>query len=137
MGLLTNNEPQIADGDIAVKKLVSTRETTRAYPYAGWIFWNFKYKRNKKYKTKIKLTSDDSPMDKIAGDYYQPRNGEYVSHVSYGPGFHSMTEERAMDYILEEPLSQNELFVGAIIPSGATYITDNTGLYISDSIIIL
>jgi hypothetical protein len=118
----------IAEEDIIVYKLMcEANSVTVKSPYL-----HYEYIFNKLYKTIIKETDDFCYFDTIDEYYYQNLN-EDVELKSLSEGFHSaLTINRLLNIngTTDYPIYK------CIIPKGSVYFKDETGLIISNQIII-
>lgn len=114
---------RIAANDIQVYKILEKRRTW----ISGLIkyvspFYNFKYKLNKVYKSRIELD-------------FQTRNGA----LTIEKGLHSFTNLRhAEGYCAaNEPYCKTWLIFKAIIPKGSTYYVNEDGEVVSNKLKII
>lgn len=134
MCLITKNQKQIAAEDINVYKVLSPELDTLYYG-------KFKYELGKLYETDILRSWDYTWADIISYDYFQNLdracdNPFSEGFISYGQGFHSIrTIERVEQHI--NGISDEFRVFKCIIPKGAEYIIDETGLVISNKIIVV
>lgn len=87
----------------------------------------FQYERNKLYTTTLRTERDEIPecFDKNAGSWAREQGYEKLLSVSHG--FHAMTnKERAKR-------THHTVYI-AVIPKGAKYYEDGTGLIVSNKI---
>jgi len=137
MCLITiQNDPCIAQEDLIVYKsfLKNTDENIFKTP-----FQFFTYEINKLYETEIKLVKktefigieafDNDSIDKSKLDFDVHK---YINVISNG--FHSLKEPDRID---DDSIYELDLkIVECIIPKGSIYYTDNSGLIVSNKIII-
>jgi len=117
----------VAKKDIIVYKAVN-RKLGSAFYTSGIVYDVGSYHESeivveKEFKSFFDNTVEDSYPDKFAKD---------LTHIS--KGLHSMTGKRFGAFSKKYP--NYYLFIQCTIPMGAEYYKDNTGLYVSDKLIV-
>jgi hypothetical protein len=142
MCLITlDSEIKFAKQDIPVVKKCRSIGSDRCLS----IFYDFEYEYGKIYTDSLgihqsQLKANGSfevgfPYDSIVSMAYPPCQRKGKSHTMVENGFHSMKKSRMAESIVK--LGENPCdFVQGIIPEGAAYMEDRTGLYVSTEIII-
>lgn len=130
MCLITNQEPVIINQDINVYKiLIPAENNCYISPIMG-----FTYEVNKMYKSEISETREDAAFDEISlsfACFYKKLKLKPLKY--YAKGFHSaICKER-----LQTEVCGGEKIVECVIPKESKIIFDNTGLIISNAIIIV
>lgn len=134
MCLLTyQTKPSIAKKNIRVYKvfIVLNKDNTLLSPYM-----HFKYTLNQLFVVNNAFfginTKNRSPFDNWATEVYRNRGDLLFNVQSYAEGFHSMfTLSRA-----KLGMRKDENIYECIIPKDSLYFEDETGLIISNQIIV-
>ena len=138
MCLLTyQKEPKILTEDLVVYKILER-------DFRAYTFKHFVYKVKKLYKTvitKIEINSYEDDFlfcDDLDQNYYEPlikdlnyKEGEIVAIQK---GFHSA---KSVERVKQISFYSNPFVVKCIIPAGSEYYEDETGLCVSNQIIIV
>lgn len=134
MCLITvQKKPLEAKKDIIVYKEVSKQKGKNIYES---IYNNFIWELNKLYKTDLKKDSRLIYYDEESMIHYVSIPDNLLTSIS--EGFHSMDKNRA-----RETTSYNEAYdfdsvvIECKIPKGSLYYKDETGLYVSNQLIVL
>lgn len=110
--------PKIAKRAILVYKLL---HKDRKSIYVG----QFEYELNKTYTTEMKISKDTEHFDDAAYEWIQKVGRSNVMSIS--EGFHAFTSIERAERI-------GHCVFSAIIPKGAKYYKDGTGLIVSSKI---
>ena len=138
MCLLTyQKEPKILTEDLVVYKILER-------DFRAYTFKHFVYKVKKLYKTvitKIEINSYEDDFlfcDDLDQNYYKPlikdlnyKEGEIVAIQE---GFHSA---KSVERVKQISVYSDPFIVKCIIPAGSEYYEDETGLCVSNQIIIV
>lgn len=138
MCLITyKQDVKITNRDIIVYKALHHRYS----PHMGT-----HYEVDLEYDSELKFEVDiHSPADNIAGEWlrrYSPLNGDIEqSLICVSEGLHSITNvKRAIDYSKDYyngGISNKKLTIyEATIPAGSQYVMDETGLIVSNKLIV-
>jgi hypothetical protein len=129
MCLLTyQKEPIILKEDKVVWKLLKENLISQ---YA-----DFEYILGKLYKTEIVFTNSDRIYDDEQEIYWVVPGVRKPGVVSISEGFHSFYSEKYIDIILDRSYLQYYKYK-CTIPAGSEYYEDETGLCVSNQIIIV
>ena len=138
MCLLTyQKEPKILTEDLVVYKILER-------DFRAYTFKHFVYKVKKLYKTvitKIEINSYEDDFlfcDDLDQNYYEPLikdlNYKEGEMVAIQKGFHSA---KSVERVKQISFYSNPFVVKCIIPAGSEYYEDETGLCVSNQIIIV
>lgn len=131
MCLLTyQKEPIILKEDRVVWKTLHKDLTT--------VYYNFKYELNTLYKESIKFSSSSKCYDNEQSIYQTEDKQSLKKGVfSISEDFHAFCDEKYIDIIIERYDSYPFHKFKCIIPAGSEYYEDETGLCVSNQIIIV
>lgn len=119
-------EPKKATKPITIYKIL--RRDFMA-PYQG-----FQYKLGKVYSTELRKSSDPASFDDKAGGWKQKMINNNIKLHSISEGFHSaLTKKR----LIESEIQTIQIICKGVIPKGAKYYKDGTGLIVSSKIKII
>ncbi len=133
MCLITNQKTyRIASEDIVTYKALYKNKNVISSIYKT----EFVYELGKEMQTVMKKVLDRTPADHFVGDWISVNfdsvyNGKMIS---IGPGFHSATIKKRALY---HTCGRNSHVFKCLIPKGARYYEDGTGLIVSNRIVIV
>ncbi len=132
MCLITNwKRPRTAKRDIIVYKRLERSKIDEEKLISIW--WGTYYKIGEHYK--VDMVANNEPytvFDWDAMNAYPDWMVEPSIYTHVHAGYHSMMEKHR-----SLPDSEQEVMVRCVVPKGANYFKDNTGLIVSNEIIIL
>ena len=132
--ITTQSVPTILKKDKIVYKLLCD-------DYRSKFYKDYLYVPRILNTTEIKIAQDGDKwaFDKISSNHYFDNDNEYNFQDLrfYGQGFHSINSlERYFNYIKNHPQSNDKILVKCIIPKGSEIYEDETGLLVSNKIIV-